>query len=566
VPFGHRETLFRALRMTHVESTPIGLGVEDHSEPALKSLGKVQNGKVAPFADASGDDADDSGHGLSVAEEKDGSGDEMVAGLHLHDDERNGVAFQHDIGNGVGGDLRADAMVKMTAALNGGHSDDRNDDDHSDDDHSDDDHADDVQIDGDNDDTFDFVAPLHEHNEKEYVKLLIASAHAEAMVSRLDADDRALRQFKAEMISRLKGLRAEVQRVARAREEALSAKKADNDKLKDLQNRFNAVCLERKRMQKERDKALKDRDRETKSLRQKANDMKQELSRSKKLVDKAKEDGLNRMELLQSRFDDLEAKNKALQQKVERTEQEVERQKEEKNAVTSKNTEYLRNERNKMRKQLEKEVVLRQSLEDRVTALMEDNELKRSEAERLKKIHRSTEEKRKGNLKRAERAELERDDAVQNLQRKSRLFKQHQATFHDTRQEMERIVKRNISQKDTIRTLTEAVRKKSERELEYDALKKKLVVREKSVLDRERNLEQKLKKERLRRKKALSSPSNGGSSSSRGGNNKRSSREQRDSARTETKDPLYPYRNILPFHWVSLFLLVVLMMSIASKR
>merc|ERR1712083_635161 len=100
-----------------------------------------------------------------------------------------------------------------------------------------------------------------------------------------------------------------------------------------------------------------------------------------------------------------------------------------------------------------------------------------------------------------------------------------------------------------IASLEERVRTKSSFEEEFEVHKQRLEERESKLKDRERNVERRSKKSQNRRK--TESPS------------KRSIRSEQ---KEESKDPLHHIRNLLPFHWVSIFLLILLMVSIAQKR
>merc|ERR1719266_2469112 len=140
-----------------------------------------------------------------------------------------------------------------------------------------------------------------------------------------------------------------------------------------------------------------------------------------------------------------------------------------------------------MGRQLEKEQVNRRALEDQVNLLLEQTEGKASALQETQSRYQAAERKRKQEVLRAEKACKERDEAVQSLQRKSRLLKQHETTLQETQQEMERVGERNKSLKTEIKNLLEAVRKKSSFELEYDDHKKRLNERERKLIEREKN-------------------------------------------------------------------------------
>ena len=96
----------------------------------------------------------------------------------------------------------------------------------------------------------------------------------------------------------------------------------------------------------------------------------------------------------------------------------------------------------------------------------------------------------------------------------------------------------------------ESIRKKSEKEKEFGEIRKKLTNREKKLEEREKSLKSKYRQNGSSRTKYLS-PS-------------KSSRKLKEF--TESKDPLNAYRNLLPFHWISVFLFFALMLAIAQKR
>jgi len=230
--------------------------------------------------------------------------------------------------------------------------------------------------------------------------------------------------------------------------------------------------------------------------------------------------------------------------------------------VTDQNQVYLRNEKVKMRKDLEREKVNRRQLEDKVNELLEAKQDGADELKSERSKYVAAERKRKTEQLRAEKACKERDDAVQSLHRKSRLLKEHEDANHRLEVKVETLEDTNASLKTELRHLQEAVRKKSEFEKEYDAHKKKLNEREQRLIEREKQFEQKAKSARSKRN------NNAASTSSKSGKLKGSNRGTRDqSTRSSSSgDPLHHIRNILPFHWLSLLLLVLLMISIAQKR
>ena len=101
-----------------------------------------------------------------------------------------------------------------------------------------------------------------------------------------------------------------------------------------------------------------------------------------------------------------------------------------------------------------------------------------------------------------------------------------------------------------IKQLHESVRKKSEREKQFDDERKKLSVREKKIEEREKALSVELKNKKK--------------SSKRGKNIKSTVSKVKE--QIESKDPLNRYRNMLPFHWICIFLVVILMLAIAQRK
>lgn len=125
----------------------------------------------------------------------------------------------------------------------------------------------------------------------------------------------------------------------------------------------------------------------------------------------------------------------------------VEAERKEKLSVKLNNQEYLRNERQKMGRELQKELVHTRSLEDQVIGLQEQIESTRSESEKYQSRCLGAEKRTKSEELKAQKACKERDDAVQSLQRKSRLFREQQSTLRQTQQEMDRLVKQSLTQK-----------------------------------------------------------------------------------------------------------------------
>jgi len=245
-------------------------------------------------------------------------------------------------------------------------------------------------------------------------------------------------------------------------------------------------------------------------------------------------------------------------ERVKRTEELVETVKKEKQSVTDQNQVYLRNEKVKMRKDLEREKVNRRQLEDKVNELLEAKQDGADELKSERSKYVAAERKRKTEQLRAEKACKERDDAVQSLHRKSRLLKEHQDSIHRLEVQVDTLDDTNQKQKTQLRQLQEAVRKKSEFEKEYDVHKKRLREREQRLAEREKQFEQKVSASK-RPKPSSTSPS----LSKRPGRPKIRDPNTRPSA---SGDPLHQFRNILPFHWIALLLLVLLMVSIAQKR
>merc|ERR1719510_1447533 len=98
--------------------------------------------------------------------------------------------------------------------------------------------------------------------------------------------------------------------------------------------------------------------------------------------------------------------------------------------------EYLRNERSKMGRQLEKEQGHMRSLENQVTELQELLQKKTSNMQSLQKRYHAADRTHKSELSKLDKACKERDDAVQSLQRKNKLLREHQKTINQMKDEM----------------------------------------------------------------------------------------------------------------------------------
>jgi len=373
------------------------------------------------------------------------------------------------------------------------------------------------------------------------------SAFVSALIARSmeqEAMNEHMAMFKSEVVSKLRALKEEVRRHGK--------------RMKDLQNKYNQACQARGRQQKEKEKALRERDNERKLSHRKDNEYKQNLRRSTEAVDRAKAEAKAEYDRLLHRYQELEKEQEKSIERVKRTEELVETVKKEKQSVTDQNQVYLRNEKVKMRKDLEREKVNRRQLEDKVNELLEAKQDGADELKSERSKYVAAERKRKTEQLRAEKACKERDDAVQSLHRKSRLLKEHQDSIHRLEVQVDTLDDTNQKQKTQLRQLQEAVRKKSEFEKEYDVHKKRLREREQRLAEREKQFEQKVSASK-RPKPSSTSPS----LSKRPGRPKIRDPNTRPSA---SGDPLHQFRNILPFHWIALLLLVLLMVSIAQKR
>merc|ERR1719229_745135 len=101
--------------------------------------------------------------------------------------------------------------------------------------------------------------------------------------------------------------------------------------------------------------------------------------------------------------------------------------------------------------------------------------------------------------------------------------------------------------------LHESIRKKSEKEKHFEERKKKLMNREKKIEQREKELKEKLKQFKPNKRKDNS-------------NVNVSKPNRRIISQTQSKDPLHAYRNMLPYHWICIFLIAVLMIAIAQRK
>jgi len=374
-----------------------------------------------------------------------------------------------------------------------------------------------------------------------FVSALIAqSMEKEAMNEQVD-------RFKNEVVCKLRALKEETRR--------------NSKKMKELQAKYNQACQARTRQQKEKERAIRERDSERKVSSRKENEYKQNLKRTTDAVDKVKAEAQAEYDRLLHRFQALEKEQQKSIEKVKRTEELVETVTKEKQSVTDQNQQYLRNEKTKMRKELEKEKVNRRQLEDQVNALLEANKDRAADVQVQHNRYLTEERKRKTEQLRAEKACKERDDAVQSLHRKSRLLKEGQDTIHRLEIKVETLEDASKQHKNQSRKLQEALRRKSEFEKEYDVHKKRMREREQRLAEREKQFEQK-------EKKSVRAPKNSSSSvspSKRPGRPKLRDQNTRPSS-SQFGDPLHQFRNILPFHWIALLLLVLLMISIAQKR
>merc|ERR1719250_359189 len=114
-------------------------------------------------------------------------------------------------------------------------------------------------------------------------------------------------------------------------------------------------------------------------MKSKYNETRSELTRSKQSVDKVRDEAKLKVEALLRKVEKLEHDKAALAQKVQRAQDLLEAERVEKSKVKANNAEYLRTEKLKIARQLEKEQARTRRLENRVGGLEEEVAAKTSD-------------------------------------------------------------------------------------------------------------------------------------------------------------------------------------------
>jgi len=350
---------------------------------------------------------------------------------------------------------------------------------------------------------------------------------------------KAVNEFKKMIIFNLRSLRSDYAK--------------QQSKIQKLQSAVNAANMERRKIAISRDKMLKQKENENKALKTKNNESKSEFTRIKLSVDKIKRENALEKEQIIKKISILEKEKKALSVKLEKEKELVEKERREKLAVSDKNGEYLRNEKMKISKALDKERSDRHRLEERVSLLEDECNEKALKMEQYMQQNKKLTQTEKSQQNMAERAIKEKEESMAALLAKTKYFKSQQTVFDETKIQIETLQKQNENQRSEIKQLHESIRKKSEKEKEFGEIRKKLSNREKKLDEREKMLKSKYRQNGSSRTKQreYSSPS-------------KQSRKLKEFS--ESKDPLYAYRNLLPFHWISFALFLILMLAIAQKK
>lgn len=324
------------------------------------------------------------------------------------------------------------------------------------------------------------------------------------------------------------------------------------DKIQTLQQNLNASHMERKKIQIARDKMLKQKENENKSLRAKNNEVRTEYTRIKQSVEKIKRENELGTEQIVKKMAKMEEDKEKLNKQLEKQKELVEQEKREKMAVSDKNSEYLRNEKIKISKALDKERKDRMYLEEKVIFLQDECKENASKMKKYMAESKKMSQTEKSTQNMMARGTREKEECAAKLLEKTKYFKQQQTIFDAAQSEVELLKKQCANSRNEMKKLHECIRKKTEKEKEFTNIRKKLSQREKKLDDREKNLRLKYKKE----------------------NKGKHQREQREYSsprkvkefNKESKDPLAAYRHLLPFHWISLVLFIVLMFAVAQKR
>lgn len=322
-----------------------------------------------------------------------------------------------------------------------------------------------------------------------------------------------------------------------------------------LQRDLNSASQEKKKLRSQREKQLRAKDNELKGLRSKYNETRSELTRSKQSVDKVRDEAKLKNEALRNKIEKLDTDKAALATKVERTNDLLSAERKEKSLVKANNGEYLRTEKQKIARELSREQKRRRRLEDRVGGLEEQcaaaKENSKQRAARLKKF----EERHKRQEMQRKKADKERAEAMNSVQRKNALMKAQKAELEATLTEIDALRGRDVNLKTEIKQLHDAVRKKSERETQFDEIQKRLSNKERKLEAREKEFAQKMRQSKSKK------------SGRRGGEYEGSSRSRQNKSGSGSNTlPLESIRNVLPWHLISIALFFVLMMAISQRR
>jgi len=321
-----------------------------------------------------------------------------------------------------------------------------------------------------------------------------------------------------------------------------------------LQRDVNSAAQEKKKQRAQRDKQLRAKENEIKAMKSKYNETRSELTRSKQSVDKVRDEAKLKVEALQRKVEKLEHDKEALATKVQRTHDLLEAERKEKSLVKANNAEYLRNEKLKIAKQLEKEQARIRRLENRVGGLEQEVAAKTADNKQRALRLKQVEEKNKRQETERSRAHKERAEALASLQRKNAQMKAQRETLDETMAEIEALRLRDVNQKSEIKSLHESVRKKSEREKQFDEIRKRLSGKERKLEEREKELGRKLRQ---------ANKGGGGGRRSQASHSSGSTKRQ---SRPGDNDPLGRVRYMFPWHWISLVLCVALMLAISQRR
>merc|ERR1712228_917231 len=221
----------------------------------------------------------------------------------------------------------------------------------------------------------------------------------------------------------------------------------------------NKIRNERKKMMVARDKMLKQKENENKALRAKNNESRTEYTQIKQSVDKIKRENALEKEQIVKRMEKLEEDKEALTKNLEKQRELVEIERKEKMAVSDKNAEYLRNEKIKISKQLDKERKDRHRLEQKVSLLEDECSDEQRKMEQYEQQNKKLAATEKSHQNMAEKAMREREESMTALLAKTKYFKAQQTQFDETQIEIELLRKQSENQRSEIKQLHEAIRK-----------------------------------------------------------------------------------------------------------